>query len=155
MTLLPLLGHVHFYQSNFIDAEKYFEGTIAQQSTDVYNGLWLYLSVAHQGEDATAALKKISANYELTKWPGQVVQLYLGTQTREAVLAAAEDSDPQKSNEQHCEAYFYLGEYALLKEHKLEAVELLQKSIRTGVSTFVEFQGATAELTRLKAPTHP
>jgi lipoprotein NlpI len=104
----------------------------------------------HQGKDATAVLNKNSANFQLTKWPGQVVQLYLGILRKEDVLVAAENADSEKNNEQHCEAYFYLGEFALLKGDRPEAAHLFQKSIATGVQHFVEFSGANAELRRIR-----
>ena len=43
-----------------------------------------------------------------------MVRLYLGDTSKDTVLAAARDSGPQRQKEKQCEAYFYLGQLALL-----------------------------------------
>ena len=59
------------------------------------------------------------------------------------------DTDPKKNSEQHCEAYFYLGQRALLRGDQTEAIRLFKAAIETGVIRMVEYFGAQVELTRL------
>ncbi len=90
-----------------------------------------------------------AASVNLTKWPGQVIQLYSGKMTPKALLAAASHSDAKVDREQHCEAFFYLAEHALLQKNKTEATRLFRQTRDTGVSNFVEYQHAAAELARI------
>jgi lipoprotein NlpI len=66
-------------------------------------------------------------------------------------LSAATNSDPKKDREQHCVAFFYLAEYALIKGKPDEAKRLFQKAIDTGVTYFAQYTGSQAELKRLPA----
>ncbi len=83
-------------------------------------------------------------------WAGN--QLFLGNATPDEILSAAASMDTKKDREQHCEAYFYLGEYYLIAGHRSEAERSFQQSVDTGVSTFIEYAGAKNEL---KGLTHP
>jgi lipoprotein NlpI len=85
-------------------------------------------------------LSKNATQIKLTEWPGQVISLYLGKITPESFMAAAKDADPKKDREQHCEAYFYLGEYTMITGKQEEASRLFQQSVDTGVTNFVEYR---------------
>jgi lipoprotein NlpI len=50
---------------------------------------------------------------------------------------------------QHCEAYFYLGQHALIAGKSDEATRLFQQAVDSGVVTSNEYGGAQAELKRL------
>jgi lipoprotein NlpI len=76
-------------------------------------------------------------------WPIPVIELFLGSRSREDVLAHANDSDSQ------CEANFYIGEWQVLRGELEHAVKSLQKSIEVCPSDFVELPGAKAVLRRL------
>jgi lipoprotein NlpI len=92
-----------------------------------------------------------AAQIKLTEWPGPVINLYLGKATAATVLTAAVDSDAKKDQGRHCEAYFYLGEQALIAGKRVEAKGLFQQSLDTGLTTDSEYTGAQAELKRLQA----
>jgi len=70
--------------------------------------------------------------------------LYLGRRSGGATLAAATKAD------ERCEANFYIGEWQL-KQDEAAAVQSLKAAADTCPKTFVEFDGATAELKRLGA----
>jgi lipoprotein NlpI len=124
---------------------------LAASPTDAYGVLWLYLSTSRADHSAHAGLEANAAKVKLTDWPGPVIQLYLGNMTTSEVLSAAADPDAQKNRELHCEAYFFLGEQALIAGRRIEAKRLFQQSIDTGVTSFVEYAGAQSELKRLQA----
>jgi tetratricopeptide (TPR) repeat protein len=111
-----------------------------------YYPLWLYVSRVRAGQDGRAELEKNSRQAKLAEWPGPVFNLFLGKTTPEAILSAANNSNAKKDREQHCEAYFYLGEYALMKGNTAEARRFFQQSVDTGVTGFVEHAEAQAEL---------
>jgi lipoprotein NlpI len=86
------------------------------------------------------------------QWPIPVVSLYLGSASSQVVLSSAQDPNPRKDVFQRCEAYFYIGEDALLHGRKDEAKAMFEQAIATGVTSFYEYNGAIVELARMKAP---
>jgi lipoprotein NlpI len=119
--------------------------------SDSYTVLWLYLAEARNGQPAAKEdLEKNSAAIKPTSWPAPLIKLYLGTASSSDVLASAEHLDAQKDKEQHCQAAFFLGEAALLRGVKADAVHLFRDSLATGVASFWEYLGAQAELDRLR-----
>ena len=98
-------------------------------------------------------LEMASKRLSLNAWPGPVVLLYLGKGKPEQVLAAATDADPAKERDQHCKAYFYLAEHALLRGQRAEALDLFREAIATGQTTYIEYAAAQAELGRLSNST--
>jgi lipoprotein NlpI len=75
--------------------------------------------------------------------------MFLGATDSRSVLVAASDSNPLRHRERLCEAYFYIGEYLLLRGSKNEAIEMFKASLAAGISNFFESEGAKAELKRL------
>jgi lipoprotein NlpI len=75
-----------------------------------------------------------------------VIELYLGSRSPEATLSAAITDD------QRCEAQFYVGEWHLLREHRAEATSALEVAAGACPKTFIEYKGAVAELKRLNNP---
>jgi len=113
-----------------------------------YPALWLYLSQARTGQAGRAELAGKAATIDLKVWPGPVINLYLGRATAVSVLAAAKSTNPSKDREQHCEAFFYLGQQALIDGRQSEANRLFQRTLETGIISFVEYTAAKAELQR-------
>jgi len=144
-------GYIYFYLGKFAAAQSDFAMGLEASPTDAYGVLWLYLSTSRADHSAHAGLEANAAKVKLTDWPGPVIQLYLGNMTTSEVLSAAADPDAQKNRELHCEAYFFLGEQALIAGRRIEAKRLFQQSIDTGVTSFVEYAGAQSELKRLQA----
>jgi lipoprotein NlpI len=63
-------------------------------------------------------------------------------------LKAANSSDLQNSQGQHCEAYFYVGIKHLLVGDTVAAKLFFQECVDTNMKTFYEYQMAQAELKR-------
>lgn len=87
------------------------------------------------------------------------MQFYAGRLPEGEVLKAAGSVDPKTDKEQRCEAHYYLAMAYLLKlggvqgdgpSNASKAQENLEKCAATGVTNFVEYQAAQAELKRLK-----
>lgn len=85
----------------------------------------------------------------MTNWPGQVIALYLGRTSPEQVLAATADRDEKRRRELECEAFFYIGQYHLLKGRRPKAAEFFRKAVETGVTDFIEYQSAKVQLKRM------
>ena len=58
--------------------------------------------------------------------------------------------------DQQCEARFYIGEWYMLRGDRAAATATLSMAVNTCPKTFYEYDGATAELTRIKqTSSHP
>lgn len=143
-------GRAYLHLGRFAAARHDFEEARKLDPTDPYRAMWLYLASARAGQDGRNELEKNAEQINRTAWPRQVISLYLGKATQEEVLSSASDPDAKKNREQHCEAYFYLGEDALVAGRRSEAKRLFQQSINTGVTSFAEYAGAQAELKLLQ-----
>ena len=109
-------------------------------------------------EEARTFLAGIAGTFPVQRWAAPVVQFYAGRLPEDEVLKAAASADPKTDREQRCEAYYYL---AMAHHLKLGGVqvdaaaaakvrEYLEKCVATGVTNFVEYRAAQAELGRLK-----
>jgi TonB family protein len=144
-------GVTRFYLQQFAAAQQDLSNAHRLDPSDSYTVLWLYLAEARNGQPAAKEdLEKNSAAIKPTSWPAPLIKLYLGTASSSDVLASAEHLDAQKDKEQHCQAAFFLGEAALLRGVKADAVHLFRDSLATGVASFWEYLGAQAELDRLR-----
>ena len=76
--------------------------------------------------------------------------MFLGRTKPEQVLARARNEDAKKQREQLTEAYFYVGQYHLLRGLRNKAKELFRSSLKLGVKSFTEYKSAQAELARMK-----
>jgi lipoprotein NlpI len=121
---------------------------------DPYCAIWLYLASSKSGEDAKDELKKNIAALQSSGWPGPAIQMYLGSLAPSALLASASDANEGKSKKQYCQAYFFLGEDALLRGKLAGAKKLFLQSITAGSTASYEYIGAIAELERVKALRH-
>jgi lipoprotein NlpI len=142
-------GRALFYLGRLGDARAAFATAVKVAPKDMYNALWLYLARSRAGQNGKEELAANAKNLDANEWPRPIVQLYLGAVTPKNVLASAADSDPKKNRERNCEAYFYLGEQALIRGDRQEAIRLFQATLETDVTNFIEYQAAQAELKRL------
>jgi lipoprotein NlpI len=109
-----------------------------------YAALWL--DIAGARSNLSTRLADAATHIDMTKWPAPVIRLYLGQLTAEAVLAAADDPNPEIKRGRICEANFYGGELALLNGAGGDAVRLLKLAASDCPKTFIEYDGASAEL---------
>jgi hypothetical protein len=73
-----------------------------------------------------------------------VIEFYLGRRSPDEMLSAAVNP------EQRCEAQFYLGEWHLLRGNSSKAKSALQAAADTCPKSSDAYQGAVADLGRLK-----
>ncbi|MGO4569861.1 rhomboid family intramembrane serine protease [Rhizobium sp. 2YAF20] len=111
-----------------------------------YYFLWQFLAETHlTNTQAVAGLRANAAKVDQTKWPYPVYGLFLGELTPEDVLVRAAGSD------QRCEATFYTGEWHLWRKDNQKAVPEFRNTLSSCPKTFMEYEGATAELKHLGA----
>lgn len=110
-------GQARLYSGHPSEAQQDLSRAVELESTGYYNVLWLYIARSKYGSDAEDELAKNAAKLNLARWPGPVIQLFLGKNTPEETLKAGWDKDPKRSSEQQCEANFYIAEYQAVHKH--------------------------------------
>jgi lipoprotein NlpI len=138
-----------FDQGLYIASVPDFVRAVSLDASSTYRVLGLYLAKARAGDVDREGLAASATQLNLTRWPGPVVALYLGQITPEALVAAAQDPDPNTQRERQCEAYFYAGEHFLIQGQRAPAVQMFQAAVATGVTSLFEHSSAKAELRRL------
>lgn len=107
------------------------------------------MAESRAGWAAKSDLTSIAARLNTTAWPGPAIKLFLGTATADQVLAGAKDDDQRRYREQLCQAYFVLGEHALLRNDRAMAARMFGAALNTGTIGRIEFIIAQQELGRL------
>jgi lipoprotein NlpI len=110
-----------------------------------YTALWL--DIVNKRSNLASRLQRAVAQIDMTHWPAPVIRLFLGQMTPAAVLAAADDPNPDTKKSHVCEAHFYSGELALRRDAKEEAVQLFKAAAESCPKTFIG-DVAVAELKR-------
>ena len=75
--------------------------------------------------------------------------MLLGQATVLATINQAHDPNPTRQREKRTEALFYAGQFELMKGSRTDAIGYFRDSIEAGVSHFIEYVAARAELKRL------
>jgi rhomboid protease GluP len=76
--------------------------------------------------------------------------LYLGNTTPDAAIKAASHPDANRQRELRCEAAFYIAEWHIVRNARDAALPLLREAESTCPRSFIEREGAAAELRRLQ-----
>jgi lipoprotein NlpI len=110
------LGLVQWASASFGASATSFDQAVALNPKFAYAALWRWIATRSQGSNDTS-LKKDSENLDLAKWPGPVVNLFLGQTNVEGVVQAATLGDASNLPGQKCEADFYGGEWLALQNN--------------------------------------
>jgi lipoprotein NlpI len=114
----------------------------------VYSALWLYLARKRADIPGERTLAREAGTSGTGPWPAPVVALYLGTSSPEAVARAAVHPDPGRQRDIRCEASFYIAQWHVLRGAYDAAAPLLKEVVTTCPRSFIEREGAVAELRR-------
>ena len=141
-------GITHFFLEKFDLAEADFRQRLAltDDALVVFNRILLYFSMAFQGKDGSAVLKDLDKAADRSAWPGPIVQMLLGQITASEVIELAQDSDPAKTRENLCEAFYYTGVFYKLQGKIKKAKAMFSECARTEIRHYNEYDGAIAEI---------
>jgi tetratricopeptide (TPR) repeat protein len=121
-----------------------------------YAQLRIWLLRASQGQTADAN-EELSA-YLAKRWDGspgdwtlRIADFLLGKKEESDFVAAADSTDPKKSREQHCQAWYYAAMKRLLAGDKKVAADYFAKCLATEARGSDEYMCAGAELKKLAA----
>ena len=146
-------GLARFYAGKFPSAALDLGKVVQQNPKNLYDWFFLYLAQSRAGQDGMPALHTAAGNGDTRKWPSTVLAYLLGQIDQGALLEAAKNDDPKVQSGHFCEAYFYLGEAALLKGDAKAAQRWFSEAEKTGVATYWEYRAAESELERLGSKT--
>jgi lipoprotein NlpI len=142
-------GLANFYSGNLSQALADLNQSSEINPQHAYAALWR--DILDRRSTLPSRLVQSMTQIDMTKWPAPVISLYLGKITPEAVLAAADDPDASTKRSRVCEANFFIGELALQRASKDEAVHLFRlAAAECGKNTHV-WAHANAELKALGA----
>jgi len=149
--IFKVLGWSRHDRLEYTNALSDFQQACKLNPTDDYArfGLWLCTSMLGNSEEAARELGAYMNTRGVegsNDWPGQVGRFLAGQITEQELLAAAESPDIKKDEDQHCEAYFYIGSKDQIAGDKSGAAAFFKKCLATGVESFNEYQSAKAEL---------
>ena len=94
---------------------------------DAYAALWLDLARRRSG--MASELADAAGRFDMQKWPAPIVRFFLGEETLDAVMAAADDPNPVRSRTHVCEASFFAGELLLQQAAEARAVRLIDRAV--------------------------
>jgi tetratricopeptide (TPR) repeat protein/RsiW-degrading membrane proteinase PrsW (M82 family) len=108
-----------------------------------YSAIWLYLVRTRAGQNGRDELNFWAGRLPHDAWPFPLIEFYLGARSLPLVLSAA------TTNDQLCEAEFYTGEWLLLQKLDAPGVAALRKAVEICPVSYIERNGAIAELRRI------
>ena len=142
-------GRTHFYRGRFAHAVPDLRRAVAADPEDAYRVLWLYLAQARAGQGGRAELGDNARRLDLSDWSGSLVRMFLGELNAQAVAGMGEANRTRQDKERRAEAYFYVGQQQLMAGHTDNAAAFFRAVVKTGITNFIEYIDAKAELKRL------
>lgn len=134
---------IYWMNQDFEKAARDYGEAAELDPADTYAHILLFISRAKMGEDGKADLESFQAHKGDAKWPEPVISLFLGKMTADECIAASIHKSQQ------CEAYFYAGEYYLMKKDIPRAGDHFQKCIATDMKEYIEYRIAVYEMKKL------
>lgn len=83
-------------------------------------------------------------------WPYPIVRFYRGEIDARALLEATATEDARVALGRRCEAYYFLGARVLMDGRLRDAADYFDKVLATGLTSYIEYALAVAELKRLR-----
>ena len=147
-------GLANFYAGNFAAAAEDFTHSQKDDPTEPDFVLWLHLSRARAGQDDAAEFTANAIRINTSVWSGPAVSFFLGRVSEQDLPILAGSTNLVIEMQQTCDAYFYLGEAALLAGDRNDArynFEAALKGCETYKTNYAWFSHAYgAALTELK-----
>lgn len=140
-------GRAYFYSGNQAKALADMSQATEIDPTDPDEALWL--EIVGQRSGGPSRLSQAISKIDMTAWPAPVIRLFLGQLTPAAMLAAADDPNPETKKSRLCKANFYGGELSLIKGSKDEAARMFHVAVNDCSHNVVEWDAANAELKAL------
>jgi lipoprotein NlpI/transglutaminase-like putative cysteine protease len=139
-------GRARYLAGDLTAAQADFEAALRNASTvrEGYGLIWLALVKLHDAPADAPVLAGYPDGNWPKEWPRPILDYLVGRKSATELLASARLGN--KSLEQLCESYFYLGEAAFQRGQAKDAQENWQKTVSQQVIGFVEDTSARYRL---------
>ncbi len=141
-------GYVRVMKGDFAAAVDDFTAALSLPNAPVHLALWKYVAEARAGNPNPETLSFALRTLDDGQWPAPILNYFLGQATGNEVISAAL-LEPMTAAGSLCEAYFFLGQAALVLGDPEEAKRLFKGAVDTAAVRFTEYAGAKAELSQL------
>ncbi len=140
-------GHVRFLRQAYKDSAADFTRALALPDAPADLLPWQFVAATRGGDPSAAKslAAGLQAKAQPDSWAASVAQYFLGKISGDDLIKAARNSPGRL-----CEAYFHLGQAALIENDSAAAARLFAAARSTGMNRYVEYAGALAELARLE-----
>jgi lipoprotein NlpI len=142
-------GVLHFYRGNFAAAVPDLDAALQRNADDSQNTLWLYVAQARNGRESGDVLAWYARNFDPNQWPGPVIAMFLGMIDPDVVADIGHKAFEQGDDIRQCQAYFYVGQYQMIRGAADNAGEFFRAAVATKAVGALEYTGALAELGRI------
>jgi lipoprotein NlpI len=142
-------GVANFNTGQFAAADDDFEQSLSLDARDGDVVLWLHLARARSNRDDAQELASNARMLDPKTWPGPILAYYLGRVDADEVMRAAGNGSADMPRNQSCQAYFFVGEDAVLRQDIDEAARLLRQARDTCALDSFKHAAAEFELKRL------
>lgn len=142
-------GPALFILGQFAQSEKDLETLNRMLPKFSYGILWRYLATERQGKNGGEVLRAQSKALDLQDWPGPVISFFLGAITADELMKKTQAAEKIVERRNRAQAFFYLGEFYLLRGDKNKAEKMFRQTLDSGNANLQEFHAAKAELERM------
>jgi lipoprotein NlpI len=142
-------GVLHFYGGDFAAAAPDLDAALQRDPGDPQNTLWLHVAQARNGRESSDVLAWYARNFDLNQWPGPVIAMFLGMIGPDVVADIGHRAFEQGDDMRQCQAYFYVGQYQMIRGAADNAGEFFRAAVATRAVGALEYTGALAELGRI------
>jgi tetratricopeptide (TPR) repeat protein len=146
-------GRARFFAGSLAQALADFEQAVERAPRNAYAALWLALG--ERRNNAPGTLAQVLPQVDMTGWPAPLIRLFLGEDTADQALAAADSANTEDKREHTCEFNYYAGEWALAQNANAEALRLLKQAASDCAPGSLALEGAGFALKRLAATSTP
>ncbi|MER8511015.1 tetratricopeptide repeat protein [Mesorhizobium sp. M0894] len=140
-------GIYYFYGPEPAKAQADLTMAATLAPDNAYYAIWADLAELRGG--GASHLRRVASKLDMTRWPAPLVRMFLGEQSPEAALAAADDLVPSRRRGNLCEANFYAAEFHQLKGNADKALRHYRLAVRHCPRDFTEYVAATKSLRAL------
>ena len=144
-------GFARVMKGTFTAAVEDLTAAIALSNVPAHLVLWRFVAEARIGSANTDTLAAAAQDLGPGQWPFPIMRYFLGEASGDEIITAAIEN-PSSANGRLCEAYFFLGQAALILDDRTEAERLFKAALATAAVRYTEYAGAKAELDRLGKP---
>ncbi|MER9849710.1 tetratricopeptide repeat protein [Mesorhizobium sp. M0106] len=142
-------GIYYFYDREPAKAQADLAAAAELAPDNAYFAIWADLAERRSG--GASHLRQAASRLDMARWPAPLVRMFLGEQTPEAALAAADDPVPvpAKKRGNLCEANLYVAEFYRLDGRDDEALRRYRLAVRDCPHDFIEYVAAGKALRAL------